>query len=152
MIDTRASAPTCSLFRINSNRPSSSCTIDNTTGGHRCQADDSDIWLFLSHFRATPMRHSTWFGNFRSFSEQLENDVMARDEGWAHRVISRCCMTSEGQRISPQAQAATYGCESSRCILDQQRCCSTTVAVTAKTARTAPRSSALLRWVLLLIC
>jgi len=28
-----------------------------------------------------PMRHSTLFGNFRDFSEQLEDDVMPRDEG-----------------------------------------------------------------------
>ena len=27
-----------------------------------------------------PMRHSTLFGNFRDFSEQLEDDVMPRDE------------------------------------------------------------------------
>jgi len=28
-----------------------------------------------------PMRHSTLFGKFRNFSEQLEDDVMPRDEG-----------------------------------------------------------------------
>jgi len=28
-----------------------------------------------------PMRHSTLFGNFRDFSEQLEDDVMPRDAG-----------------------------------------------------------------------
>jgi hypothetical protein len=31
------------------------------------------------HFRATPMRHYTRFGNFRAFSERLGNDVMPRD-------------------------------------------------------------------------
>ena len=92
--------------RTHSHHPNSSSTIDNTTAGCTCQADDSSFWLFPSHFRATPMRHSTPFGNFRDFSEQLEDDVMPRDVGWAHRVICRRCVTSEGQRISRKHRLA----------------------------------------------
>lgn len=89
----------------------------------------------------------TRFGNFRDFSEQLENDVMPHDAGWSHRVICRFYMSSDRLRVSPQVEAVVSHPGES---WGPELCCSTTVVVTATTARIPPRSSAPLWWVLII--
>lgn len=115
------------------------------TSAYKCNLRDSDILL---PFPGNPdASFHTRFGNFRYFSEQLENDVMSHDEGWSQRGICRCRISSDQTRlrVSPQTVlVVSHPGES----LGSEICCSTTVVVIVTTARIQTRSSAPLRWVL----